>query len=105
MALLAPYSGTALLARSDERILKLKGDVTALNAKKNEVEHSIEQVKKYVPKEYQATALGRYKKDLSDIRRLLEEAKTAKEHEAEAKSETKGTEPADEAGGFAPLQR
>ena len=89
-ALLAPYSGTALLARSDERILKLKGDVTALNAKKNEIEHSMEHVKKYVPEQDRTAALGQFKKDLSDIRHMLEEAETTKEHDNEKKGETKG---------------
>ena len=83
------YSGPF---KSDESILKLKGNVTALNAKKNEIEHSMEHVKKYVPEQDRTAALGQFKKDLSDIRHMLEEAETTKEHDNEKKGETKGEE-------------
>jgi hypothetical protein len=84
------YSGPF---QSDESVLKLKGNVSALNAKKKQVEFSMEQVKKHVPEKFQAAPLGQYKKDLSDIRDMLKEAeasaKQKKEAEADAKDEQK----------------
>jgi DNA repair exonuclease SbcCD ATPase subunit len=78
--------------RSDESILKLKGNVTALKAKEKEVEHLEEQVKKHVPVKYQDAPLGQFKKDLSDIRHMIKEAEKEKKEkdEEEKKNETKG---------------
>merc|ERR1712224_159670 len=59
-------------------VLKLKGNVTALKAKEKEVKHDIDQVNKFVPKNYQAAPLGQFKKDLSDIQHMIKEAEAAK---------------------------
>merc|ERR1719171_2077976 len=80
--------------KSEESILKLKGNVTALKAKQKEVEHALAQTKKYVPKNYQDAPVGQMKKDISDIKHLLKEAEEAKANETknETKSEPSGAE-------------
>jgi len=80
--------------KSDESILKLKGNVTALKAKEKEVKHLMEQVKKFVPTNDQDAPLGQLKKDLSDIKHLLKEAEAAKKENATKTESTNETKPA-----------
>lgn len=80
--------------KSDESILKLKGNVTALKAKEKEVKHMMEQVKKFVPTNDQDAPLGQFKKDLSDIKHLLKEAEAAKQENATKTESTNETKPA-----------